>query len=67
MYEVILDLETQRAFSETGKYDPQTLGVSYVGICRREVVAQDWNAGEVLGFFENELVKFLRQDHLFPF
>ena len=57
MYEVILDLETQRAFSESGKYDPRTLGVSYVGICRRQMAAQDRNAGEVLGFFENEVVE----------
>ena len=57
MYEVILDLETQRAFSETGKYDPRKLGVSYVGICRRQMAAHNRNAGEELGFFENELVE----------
>jgi DEAD/DEAH box helicase domain-containing protein len=55
MEEVILDLETQRAFVETGKYDPAKLGVSYVGICKRDI--SRGVQGEFLGFFEKELTK----------
>lgn len=55
MQEVILDLETKRAFVETGKYDPRKLGVSYVGICRRSVSDADPSNEELLGFFEDEL------------
>lgn len=56
MYEIILDLETQKAFSETGSYDPKKLGISYVGICRR-VVSDDRDSGEVFGFFEDRLIE----------
>lgn len=57
MNEVILDLETQRAFVETGKYDPRKLGVSYVGIFRREGAKTRGGDGEFLGFFEDQLAR----------
>jgi DEAD/DEAH box helicase domain-containing protein len=54
MQEVILDLETKKAFVETGGYDPKKLGVSYVGICRR-ALSDSRDKDEFLGFFEDEL------------
>lgn len=53
MYELILDLETKRAFSETGKYDPRELGVSFVGLCRRQLGLEQRSEGKLLGFFED--------------
>jgi|SRR3990170_3332141 len=55
MREVILDVETQRAFVESGKYDARKLGVSYVGICRRTMDSKNRGSGEFSGFFENQL------------
>jgi len=55
MNEVILDLETQRAFVESGKYDPKKLGVSYVGICQRTMDSEERGSGELSGFFKNQL------------
>jgi DEAD/DEAH box helicase domain-containing protein len=54
MREVILDLETKKAFVETGNYDPKKLGISYVGICRRDI-SDSKSQDEFLGFFEDEL------------
>ena len=53
MEEIILDLETKKAFSETGKYDPVGLGISYVGICRRDL--SGLGKDEFVGFYEEEL------------
>lgn len=55
MREVILDVETKKAFAETGVHDPGKLGVSFVGICRRNVSDSNRERGEFLGFFEDEL------------
>lgn len=57
MNEVILDVETQRAFEPTGKYDPKQLGVSYVGICRRSFSDGVPRNEEFLGFFEDKLIE----------
>lgn len=57
MNEVILDVETKKAFAETGKYDPRRLGISYVGICRRNLTEPDRKKDEFLGFFEDDIVK----------
>lgn len=53
MEEIILDLETKKAFVETGQYDPSKLGVSYVGICRRDLSGK--NRDEFTGFFEDDI------------
>jgi len=50
-----LDLETKKAFVESGKYDPKQLGVSFVGICRRAMDTEDRGSGELSGFFEDQL------------
>lgn len=55
MREVILDVETKKAFVESGKYDPKKLGVSYVGICRRTMDLEERGSGELSGFFEDQL------------
>ncbi len=57
MSEVVLDIETKKAFSEVKKYDPTKLGVSYVGICRRSVENGVVIENKLEGFFEDELVK----------
>lgn len=55
MREVILDLETKKAFVETGSQNPAKLGVSFVGICKRGF---DQNReDEFEGVFEEELSK----------
>lgn len=56
MLEVILDVETKRAFSEAGGYDPVKLGVSYVGICQRDPTDKSQDQDEFIGFFEDKLV-----------
>lgn len=54
MKQIILDLETQKAFDQVGGYFPDRLGVSYVGICVRD----GFNSkGEMFGFFEQDLPK----------
>lgn len=57
MKEVILDVETQKAFDEAGKFDPKKLGISYVGICQRDISETDRNKDDFMGFFEEEIVK----------
>jgi DEAD/DEAH box helicase domain-containing protein len=51
--EVILDVESQKLFSEVEKNNPRQLGISYVGIYKRETNTYE-------GFFENQL------DQLWP-
>ncbi len=57
MNEVVLDVETKKAFSKVEKYDPTKLGVSYVGICRRLVENGAVIENKLEGFFEDELAK----------
>lgn len=57
MREIVLDVETKKAFSEVEKYDPAKLGVSYVGICRRSVENGAVIENKLEGFFEDELAK----------
>ena len=53
MNQVILDVETKRAFNEVGGYKPQALGVSFVGTVVRESQGQ----GKKQGYFETDLSK----------
>lgn len=55
MLEIILDIETKKAFSEEDGYDPKKLGVSYVGIYKRDIGTE--KAKEFKGFFEDELTE----------
>jgi len=57
MIEVIIDVETQKAFTEAGGYEPKKLGVSFVGICRRSVDDFGKAEGRLFGFFEKDLHK----------
>ncbi|MBQ6154776.1 ribonuclease H-like domain-containing protein [bacterium] len=54
MKQVILDVETQKAFEEVGGFFPEQLGISYVGVCVRDGFAGE---GEMMGFFEQDLPK----------
>lgn len=52
MLQVILDVETKKAFDEVGGYFPDRLGISFVGVCVREGFQ---SKGEMMGFFEPDL------------
>ena len=52
MLQLILDVETQKAFDEVGGYFPDRLGISFVGVCIREGMS---GLGEMKGFFEKDL------------
>lgn len=54
MKQVILDVETKKAFDQVGGFFPDKLGISYVGICVRDGYE---GKGEILGFFEDDLPK----------
>ena len=38
MKQIILDVETQKVFSDVGGYFPEQLGISFVGVCLRMVL-----------------------------
>lgn len=57
MNEVILDVETKKAFSDVGGHNFNKLGVSFVGICEREVDGKKVVSDEFVGFFEDDLSK----------
>jgi len=52
MLQLILDVETKKAFDEVGGYFPDRLGVSFVGVCVREGTS---GKGEMRSFFEKDL------------
>jgi DEAD/DEAH box helicase domain-containing protein len=52
MLEIILDVETKKSFEEVGGFFPDRLGISFVGVCRRE---SSNSKGEMLSFFERDL------------
>lgn len=52
MLQVILDVETQKAFDEVGGYFPDRLGISFVGVCVREGFS---GPGNMKGYFEQDL------------
>lgn len=52
MLQVILDVETQKAFDEVGGYFPDRLGISFVGVCVREGFS---GPGNLKGYFEQDL------------
>jgi len=52
MRQVILDVETKKAFSEVGGHDLSRLGVSFVGVIERE---EPFTDGRELRFFEKDL------------
>ncbi len=52
MLQVILDVETKKAFDEVGGYFPEQLGISFVGVCVRESMS---GKGKMMGFFEQDL------------
>lgn len=54
MKQVILDVETKKAFDEVGGYFPDRLGISFVGVCVRDSFN---STGEMLSFFEPDLPK----------
>lgn len=54
MQQVILDVETKKAFDQVGGFFPDKLGVSYVGVCVRDGYE---GPGEMMGFFEDDLPK----------
>lgn len=53
MIEIFLDVETKKAFFDTGNHDPGSLGVSFAGICRRNL--EEKGKDEFKGFFEEQL------------
>ncbi len=52
MIQIILDVETKKVFSEVGGYFPDRLGISFVGVCRRERFGDE---GQMLSFFEDDM------------
>ena len=52
MLQVILDVETKKAFDEVGGYFPEKLGISFAGVCVRQGRS---GSGELKGFFEDQL------------
>ncbi len=52
MLQVILDVETKKAFDDVGGYFPDRLGISFVGVCIRETQS---GKGQMKGYFENDL------------
>ncbi len=52
MLQLILDVETKKAFDEVGGFFPDKLGVSFVGVCVRETNS---GQGEMHSFFEKDL------------
>jgi DEAD/DEAH box helicase domain-containing protein len=52
MLQLILDVETKKAFDDVGGYFPDRLGVSFVGVCVREGQS---GKGEMRSFFEKDL------------
>ena len=52
MLQLILDVETKKAFDEVGGFFPDKLGVSFVGVCVREGQS---GKGEMRSFFEKDL------------
>ena len=48
MYEVILDLETQRAFSESGKYDPRKYRSAFGAGVSRSYTDNNRNGGPMV-------------------
>lgn len=57
MLQVILDVETKKAFGDVGGFFPDRLGVSFVGV---NVRSSFGDAGQMRSFFEDDL------DKLFP-
>ncbi len=54
MRQVFFDVETKKTFDEVGGFFPEQLGISFVGVCVRDSGS---SAGEMLGFFEQDLPK----------
>jgi DEAD/DEAH box helicase domain-containing protein len=54
MLQLILDVETKKAFDDVGGFFPDRLGISFVGVCVRR---SNSGKGEMLGFFEDDLPK----------
>lgn len=52
MLQLILDVETKKAFDEVGGFFPDRLGVSFVGVCVRENAS---GKGIMKSFFEKDL------------
>lgn len=52
MLQVILDVETKKAFDDVGGYFPDRLGISFVGVCIRDGLS---GPGEMKGYYENDL------------
>jgi DEAD/DEAH box helicase domain-containing protein len=52
--QVILDVETKKAFDDVGGFFPDRLGISFVGVCVREGMT---GKGEMQSYFEEDLPK----------
>jgi DEAD/DEAH box helicase domain-containing protein len=52
--QVILDVETKKAFDDVGGFFPDRLGISFVGVCVRQGLT---GKGEMQGYFEQDLPK----------
>ncbi len=52
MLQLVLDVETKKAFEEVGGFFPDRLGISFVGVCIRE---NQSGPGEMKGYFEKDL------------
>lgn len=50
--QLILDVETKKTFDEVGGFFPDRLGISFVGVCKRD---NPYDKGEMLSFFEQDL------------
>ncbi len=50
--QLILDVETKKTFDDVGGFFPDRLGISFVGVCRRD---NPYDKGEMLSFFEQDL------------
>jgi DEAD/DEAH box helicase domain-containing protein len=52
MLQLILDVETKKSFDDVGGFFPDRLGISFVGVCKRE---NPNDKGEMLSYFERDL------------
>jgi len=50
--QLILDVETKKTFDDVGGFFPDRLGISFVGVCKRD---NPYDKGEMLSFFEQDL------------
>lgn len=54
--QIIFDVETIKTFDQVGGYYPEKLGISYIGVIKRDGFPEDGEVKEqYYGFFENDI------------